>query len=195
MPAPRWPSWIKDSVYSIQAMPVQKNVCSYLKSLTTDVSISKSFKLRRPSSIRMQYILSSFIWELKVCIVSFNHAFQLKIPSVIIFKIAYVAIESWTKYVLYFLTHRTLILLWPLPSLNKWIDQCCSLASAGAEIRLQHCIFFLGGGDMVRCMQLPGKLPFHRVFHRFWPCEKSPVHRFWEFLLRDQKHCMHWRLL
>ena len=104
----------------------KKNVRGYLKSLTTDVSISKSFKLRRPSSIRMQYILSSFIWELKVFIVSFNHAFQLKIPSVIIFKIAYVAIQSWTKYVLYFLTHRTLILLWPLPSLNKWINQCCS---------------------------------------------------------------------
>ena len=130
--------------YSSNASSSGKNVCSYLKSLTTDVSISKSFKLRRPSSIRMQFILSSFIWELKVFIVSFNHAFQLKIPSVIIFKIAYVAIESWTKYVLYFLTHRTLILLWPLPSLNKWIDQCCSLASAGAEIRLQHCIF-LGG--------------------------------------------------
>ena len=132
--------------YSSNASSSEKNVCSYLKSLTTDVSISKSFKLRRPSSIRMQYILSSFIWELKVFIVSFNHAFQLKIPSVIIFKIAYVAVQSWTKYVLYFLTHRTLILLWPLPSLNKWIDQCCSLASAGAEIRLQHCIFFWGGG-------------------------------------------------
>ena len=109
------------------------------------MSISKSFKLRRPSSIRMQYILSSFIWELKVFIVSFNHAFQLKIPSVIIFKIAYVAIQSWTKYVLYFLTHRTLILLWPLPSLNKWIDQCCSLASVSAEIRLQHFIYWGGG--------------------------------------------------
>ena len=108
------------------------------------MSISKSFKLPRPSSTRMQFILSSFIWELKVFIVSFNHAFRLKIPLVLIFKIAYVAIESWTKYVLYFLTHRTLILLWPLPSPNKWIDQCCSLASAVAEIRLQHCI--LGGG-------------------------------------------------
>ena len=129
-----------------QSQFIWQNVCGYLKSLTTDVSISKSFKLRRPSSIRMQFILSSFIWELKVFIVSFNHAFQLKIPSVIIFKIAYVAIESWTKYVLYFLTHRTLILLWPLPSLNKWIDQCCSLARAGTEIRLQHCIFLLGEG-------------------------------------------------
>ena len=115
------------------------------------MSISKSFKLRRPSSIRMQYILSSFIWELKVFIVSFNHAFQLKIPSVIIFKIAYVDIESWTKYVLYFLTHRTLILLWPLPSLNKWIDQCCSLASAGAEIRLQHCIYWGGWQHACSC--------------------------------------------
>ena len=56
----------------------------------------------------MQFILSSFIWELKVFIVSFNHAFQLKIPLVIIFKIAYVAITNETKYVLYFLTHRTL---------------------------------------------------------------------------------------
>ena len=112
MLVPWWPSWIKDSVYTIQAMPssfvICQNVCSYLKSLTTDVSISKSFKLRRPSSIRMQFILSSFIWELKVFIVSFNHAFQLKIPLLIIFKFAYVAIESWTKYVLYFLTHRTL---------------------------------------------------------------------------------------
>ena len=143
----------------------------------------------------MQFILSSFIWELKVFIVSFtcNNAFQLKIPIVIIFKIAYVAIECWTKYVLYFLTHRTLILLWPLPSLNKWIDQCCSLAHAGAEIRLQYCIFLLGGGgglvgDVATCMQLPGKLPFHRVFHRFWPCEKCPVHRFWDFLTHDRKH-------
>ena len=112
------------------------------------MSISKSFKLRRPSSVRMQFILSSFIWELKVFIVSFtcNNAFQLKIPIVIIFKIAYVTIECWTKYVLYFLTHRTLILLWPLPSFNKWIDQCCSLARSGAEIRLQHCIFWGGGG-------------------------------------------------
>ena len=24
-----------------------------------------------------------------------------------------------------------------------------------------------GAGDMATCMQLPGKLPFHRVFHRF----------------------------
>ena len=158
------------------------------------MSISKSFKLRRPSSIGMQFILSCFIWELKVSIVSFNHAFQLKIPSVIIFKIAYVAIQSWTKYVLYFLTQTTLILLWPLPSLNKWIDQCSSLASASAEIRLQHFIYW-GGGGMATCMQLPGKLPFHRVFHRFWPCEKCPVHRYWDFLPRDQKHCMHWRLL
>ena len=158
------------------------------------MSISKSFKLRRPSSIRMQFMLCSFIWELKVFIIyCVNHAFQLKIPSVIIFKIAYVAIESWTKYVLYYLTHRTLILLWPLPSFNKWIDQCCSLARAGAEIRLQHCIF-LRGGDMATCMKLPGKLPFHRVFHGFWPCEKCPVNRFWDFLPRDQKHCMHWRL-
>ena len=139
------------------------------------MSISKSFKLRRPSSVRMQFILSSFIWELKVFIVSFNHAFQLKIPSVIIFKIAYVAIESCTKYILYFLTHRTLILLWPLPSFNKWIDQCCSLARSGAEIRLQHCIFFLGGGDMATCMQLPRKLPFHRVFHRFWPVKNALI--------------------
>ena len=127
--------------------------------------------------------MSSFIWELKVFIVSFNHAFQLKIPLVIIFKIAYVAIESWTKYVLYFLTHRTLILLWPLPSLNKWIDQCCSLARAGAEIRLQHCIFLLGGGGggMATCIQLPGKLPFHRVnalftgFEIFYPATRNIV--------------------
>ena len=114
------------------------------------MSISKSFKLRRPSSIRMQFILSSFIWELKVFIVSFNNAFQLKIPSVNIFKIAYVAIESWTKYVLYFLTHRTLILLWPLPSLNKWIDQCCSLARAGqkSDFNIVIFFFFLGGGGI-----------------------------------------------
>ena len=164
-----------------------------MKSLTTDVSISKSFKLRRPSSIRMQYILSSFIWELKVFIVSFSHAFQLKIPSVIIFKIAYVAIQSWTKYVLYFLTHRTLILLWPLPSPNKWIDQCCSLASAVAEIRLQHCIFL--GGGYGKMHVAARQTPISQGFYRFWPCEKCPVHRFWEFLLRDQKHCMHWRLL
>ena len=54
--------------------------------------------------------------------------------------------------------------------------------------------FYLLGG-MATCMQLPGKLSFHRVFYRFWPCEKCPVHRYWDFLPRDQKHCMHWRLL
>ena len=40
----------------------------------------------------------------------FHHAFQLKIPLVNIFKLAYVAIESLTKYVLYFLSHMTPIL-------------------------------------------------------------------------------------
>ena len=172
-----------------------QNVCGYLKSLTADVSISKSFKLRRPSSVRMQFILSSFIWELKVFIVSFNHAFQLKIPSVIIFKIAYVAIESWTKYVLYFLTHRTLILLWPLPSFNKWIDQCCSLARSWAEIRLQHCIFFGGGGGYGNMHAAATQTPISQGFSQVLTREKCPDHRFWDFLPRDQKHCMHWRLL
>ena len=36
---------------------------------------------------------------------------------------------------------------------------------------------------------VPGKLlPFQRVFHRFWPCEKWPVHRFWHFI-PGEKHC------
>ena len=177
MPVPWWPSWIKDSVYSIQAIPVHlTKIGDYLKSLTTDVSISKSFKLRRPSSTRMQFILSSFIWELRVFIVSFNHAFQLKIPLVIIFKIAYVAIESWTKYVLYFLTHRTLILLWPLPSLNKWIDQCCSLARAGAEIRLQH--WGAGYGNMhAAARQTPISQRFSQVL-TLWKMPCSQVLRF-----------------
>ena len=123
------------------------------------MSISKSFKLRRPSSIRTQFILSSFIWELKVFIVSFNHAFQLKIPSVIIFKIAFVAIESWTKYVLYFLTHSN-ILLWPSPH------------STNELINFVH-LHVQGQKSDFNMRQLPGKLPFHRVFHRFWPCENT----------------------
>ena len=141
------------------------------------MSISKSFKLRRPSSIRMQYILSSFIWELKVFIVSFNHAFQLKFPSVIIFKIAHVAIQSWTKYVLYFLTHRTLILLWPLPSLNKWIDQCSSLASASAEIRLQHFIYWGDGNMHAAARQTPISQGFLQVL-TLWKMPCSQVLRF-----------------
>ena len=141
------------------------------------MSISKSFKLRRPSSIGMQFILSCFIWELKVSIVSFNHAFQLKIPSVIIFKIAYVAIESWTKYVLYFLTHRTLILLWPLPSLNNWIDQCCSLASASAEIRLQHFIYWGGWQHACSCQANSHFTGFLQVL-TLWKMPCSQVLRF-----------------
>ena len=69
------------------AMPVHLTKRLWLFKVA-DMSISKSFKLRTTSSISMQYILSSFIWQLKVFIVSFNHAFQLKIPLVIIFKLA-----------------------------------------------------------------------------------------------------------
>ena len=51
-------------------------------------------------------------------------------------------------------------------------------------------IFCLGsGGEISGNMKLPGKLlPLQRVFHRFWPCEKCPFHRFWDFLPRE-KHC------
>ena len=46
-----------------------------------------------------------------------------------------------------------------------------------------------GAGEISGNIQLPGKLlPFQRVFHRFWQCEKCPVHRFWDFLPHE-KHC------
>ena len=41
------------------------------------------------------------------------------------------------------------------PPLTQPLSQCCSLARAWAEIRLQNCIVLLGGGDMATCMRLP----------------------------------------
>ena len=119
--------------------------------LTTVVSISKSVKLRRSSPITIQFISSSFIWELKVFIVSSclstensrGEYFQTCICSYRIFN---------KIYVLYFLSHRTPILQWPVPSLNQWINVVHW--RAGAESRLQHndCIFLLElrGGDMFK---------------------------------------------
>ena len=141
-----------------------QNVCGYLKSLTADVSISKSFKLRRPSSVRMQFILSSFIWELKVFIVSFNHAFQLKIPSVIIFKIAYVAIESWTKNVLYFLTHRTLIFYDPSPHSTNELISVVHLHVHGQKSDFNIVFFFGGGGGYGNMHEAATQTPISQGF-------------------------------
>ena len=57
----------------------------------------------------------------------------------------------------------------------------------GTKIRLQ--LNTEGAGEISGNIQLPGKLfPFQRVFHRFWPCEKCPVHRVWDFQPHE-KHC------
>ena len=64
-------------------------------------------------------------------------------------------------------------------TLTQQMNQCCSLARAGAEIRLQHCIFCKGAkvgrgaADTATCMQLPGKLPFHRVFTGSYPVKNA----------------------
>ena len=135
----------------------------------------------------------SWRW-LKVFIVSFNHAFQLKIPLVIIFKLAYVAVESWTKYVSYFLSHMAPSYPSMTCPLTQPINQCCSLACWGRN-QTSTLYFFVGGGNMATaCMQLPGKLPFHRVFHRFDPVKnaRSQVLR---FSTPQTETLLHWRLL
>ena len=60
-------------------------------------------------------------------------------------------IESWTKYVCTFLPTGHLFFYDLTPPLTQPMNQCCSLARGGREIRLQHCIFlFRGGGGWGR---------------------------------------------
>ena len=134
----------------------------------------------------------SWRW-LKVFIVSFNHAFQLKIPLVIIFKLAYVAVESWTKYVSYFLSHMAPSYPSMTCPLTQPINQCCSLACWGRN-QTSTLYFFCwgGGGGPPRGQRHACSCQANSHFTGFstgltlW---KMPVHRFWDFLPHKQKHC------
>ena len=117
----------------------------------------------------------SWRW-LKVFIVSFNHAFQLKIPLVIIFKLAYVAVESWTKYVSYFLSHMAPSYPSMTCPLTQPINQCCSLACWGRN-QTSTLYFFVGGGGgkYGNCMHAAARqTPISQGFPQVWPCEKCP---------------------